>query len=620
MANFQYHCASLGREASIEINHQRDDNLTDFGRATLEDRYLLPGETPQTLFGRVACYFAQDEDHAQRLYDYISNLWFMPATPILSNGGTARGMPISCFLNQVGDSLKDIADTWNENIWLASRGGGIGTHWGGVRSIGEQVGMNGKSSGVVPFMKVMDSMTLAISQGSLRRGSAAVYLDVEHPEIIEFINIRKPEGDVNRQCLNVHNGVVISDKFMEAVKAGEDYDLISPKTGEAVGKANAREVWQRLLEARVQTGEPYILFKDTVNAQRPDVYQHHGLNVKQSNLCSEIMLHTGPDQHNHERTAVCCLSSLNAATAREWYGNEQFIADVMRFLDNVMTDFIDRASDEPGFKNAVYSATRERSIGLGMMGWHSYLQQNNIAFETPMAKSLNLRMWKWLRTAADDANRTMAEELGPCPDAEEAGMMKRFSHVFAIAPTASISIICGGTSAGIEPLPANAYNHKTLSGSFMVKNPELDKVLRKYAKERGVNGRWTSAQWRSIVAHEGSVQHLDYLTDDEKFLYRTFREIDQRWVIEHAGDRQPYICQGQSVNISLPGDVHKAELHALHWRAWEHNLKALYYVRSTSVRRADSVAGEMPTEDVRSSTGLAPQSAVSQIDECLACQ
>jgi ribonucleoside-diphosphate reductase alpha chain len=589
----------------VEVDRSRDALLTDFGKTTLEDRYLLAGESYQDMFARVATAFADDADHAQRIYDYISNLWFMPATPVLSNGGAGRGLPISCFLNAVPDSLEGIVGVWNENVALASNGGGIGTYWGGVRSIGEKVKGAGQTSGIIPFIRVMDSLTLAISQGSLRRGSAAVYLDIHHPEIEEFLEIRKPSGDFNRKSLNLHHGLSITDEFMEAVRDGAMFGLRSPKTGEVVREVDARSLWQKILEIRLQTGEPYLIFSDTVNRAMPAHQRELGLKVRQSNLCSEIMLHTGKDHLGEERTAVCCLSSVNAEKFLEWRDHPTFIEDVMRFLDNVLEDFIQRAP--PEMKHAVYAAQRERSVGLGLMGFHSFLQSQNVPFESALAKSWNMRLFKTLRRQCDAASRTLAAERGPCPDAAERGVMERFSHKLAIAPTASISIICGGTSAGIEPIPANIYTHKTLSGSLAVKNPYLERLL----DEKGQN---TPAVWDSILQNEGSVQHLDFLTQDEKDVFKTAFEIDQRWVIELAADRTPDICQSQSVNVFLPGDVDKWDLHMLHWQAWERGCKSLYYLRSKSVQRAAHAGGEQATQVDMSSGGK------TDYEECLACQ
>ena len=593
----------------LEIDRSRDALLTDFGKETLRDRYLLPGESYQDLFVRVASAYADDQAHAQRIYDYISKLWFMPATPVLSNGGTGRGLPISCYLNSVDDSLEGIVNTWNENVWLASRGGGIGTYWGSVRGIGEPVGLNGKTSGIIPFVRVMDSLTLAISQGSLRRGSAAVYLDIDHPEIEEFLEIRKPSGDFNRKALNLHHGVLLTDAFMEAVREGTEWNLKSPKTGEVRATVDARSLFQKLVETRLATGEPYIVFSDTVNKAMPKHHRELGFKVSTSNLCSEITLPTGRDHLGNDRTAVCCLSSLNMETWDEWNGDKQFVEDVMRFLDNVLTDYIDRAP--PEMARAKYSATRERSVGLGVMGFHSFLQARNIPFEGAMAKSWNLRVFKHIAAKVNEASMLLATERGACPDAEERGVMERFSCKTAIAPTASISIICGGTSACIEPIPANIYTHKTLSGSFSIRNPHLEKLLIEKSKN-------SDNVWNSILEQGGSVQHLDFLSQDEKDTFKTSFEIDQRWLIELAADRTPYIDQATSLNLFIPADVEKWDLLMLHFRAWELGVKSLYYLRSKSIQRA-GFAGGVEADN----TAEAPKyelAASTDYDECLACQ
>ena len=411
----------------IKIDRSKDKNLTDFGRATLSDRYLGQDESYQDLFARVASTYADNNLHAQRIYNYISNLWFMPATPVLSNGGTERGLPISCFLNEAGDSLEGILDLWSENVWLAARGGGIGSYWGNLRSIGEKIGKVGKTSGIIPFIKVMDSLTLAISQGSLRRGSAACYLPIDHPEIEEFIEMRRPTGgDTNRRSLNLHHGVLVSDAFMRAVETDSQWGLRSPKDGSIQGTLSARNLWIRLLTARVETGEPYIIYIDTVNRQIPQHHKLAGLTVKTSNLCSEITLPTGIDRDGNERTAVCCLSSLNIEKYDEWKDNKNFVEDVMRFLDNVLTDFINNAPDS--FANAKYSATRERSVGLGVMGLHSYFQKKNIPFASVMSKVWNKKIFSNIQEKVDKASKDLAKERGACPDAEEFGIKERFSN------------------------------------------------------------------------------------------------------------------------------------------------------------------------------------------------
>jgi ribonucleoside-diphosphate reductase alpha chain len=593
----------------VEVDRSRDALLTDFGKDTLQDRYLLPGESYQDLFVRVASAYADDAPHAQRLYDYISRLWFMPATPVLSNGGTGRGLPISCYLNSVDDSLEGIVGTWNENVWLAARGGGIGTYWGNVRGIGEAVGLNGKTSGIIPFVRVMDSLTLAISQGSLRRGSAACYLDINHPEIEEFLEIRKPSGDFNRKALNLHHGVLVSDAFMEAVRDGAEWVLRSPKDGSERSTVDARALFQKLVETRLATGEPYIIFIDQVNRSMPRHQRELGLKVSTSNLCSEITLPTGIDHLGNARTAVCCLSSLNLETWDQWHGEKMFIEDVMRFLDNVLSDYIERAPDE--MARAKYSAARERSVGLGVMGFHSFLQARSIPFEGAMAKSWNFKIFKHIRAQVDEASMMLANERGPCPDAADMGVMERFSSKMAIAPTASISIIAGGTSACIEPIPANIYTHKTLSGSWSIKNPYLEALLKDKSKN-------SEAIWSTILERGGSVQHLDFLTAEEKDVFKTSFEIDQRWLIELAADRTPFIDQATSLNLFIPADVDKWDLLMLHFRAWELGVKSLYYLRSKSVQRA-GFAGGVEADNTPDLKEI-PLASTTDYDECLACQ
>ena len=603
------------RGITIKIDRSRDSNLTDFGKETLRDRYLGQNESFQDLFARVASVYADDNLHAQRLYNYISNLWFMPATPVLSNGGTERGLPISCFLNEANDSLKGITNLWEENVWLAARGGGIGSYWGNLRSIGEKIGKVGKTSGIIPFIKVMDSLTLAISQGSLRRGSAAWYLQIDHPEIEEFIEMRRPTGgDVNRRSLNLHHGVLVTDAFMRAVETDDQWALRSPNDGSVQSTIPARNLWIRLLTARVETGEPYIIYIDTVNRQIPQHHKLAGLKVKTSNLCSEITLPTGIDNDGKERTAVCCLSSLNLDTYDQWKDDGQFVEDIMRFLDNVMTDFITRAPDE--FANAKYSAMRERSVGLGVMGLHSYFQQKNIPFGSVMSKVWNKKIFKNIQEKVDAASVKLADERGACPDAAEYGIKERFSNKTAIAPTASISIICGGTSAGVEPISGNSYTHKTLSGSFNVRNKYLKKVLEKYKKNN-------EDIWSSITTNQGSVSHLNFLTDTEKDTFKTAFEIDQRWIVELGADRTPHISQAQSINVFVPADIHKKELHQIHYQAWKKGLKSLYYCRSKSIQRAENVTAGSSldvTKNVYKKKVNESNNEENNYEECLSCQ
>ena len=596
---------------TIKIDRSRDSNLTEFGKATLSDRYLGANESYQDLFARVASYYADNNLHGQRIYNYISNLWFMPATPVLSNGGTKRGLPISCFLNEAGDSLDGILDLWSENVWLAARGGGIGSYWGNLRSIGEKIGRVGKTSGIIPFIKVMDSLTMAISQGSLRRGSAACYLPIDHPEIEEFIEMRRPTGgDPNRKALNLHHGVLVSDAFMRAVEMDEQWALKSPRDDAIQSTVSARNLWIRLLTARIETGEPYIIFIDTVNRQIPQHHKLAGLNVKTSNLCSEITLPTGVDRDGKDRTAVCCLSSLNIEKYDEWKDDKNFIGDVMRFLDNVLTDFIENAPKQ--FNDATYSAMKERSVGLGVMGLHSFFQQKNVPLESVMSKVWNKKIFEHIQKKVDESSKELAEERGACPDAEEYGISERFSNKTAIAPTASISIICGGTSPGIEPIAANSYTHKTLSGSFNVKNKYLEKVLEKYNKNN-------DEIWSSITTNQGSVMHLDFLSKEEKYIFKTAFELDQKWIIELGADRTPHISQAQSINIFLPADVHKKELHQIHFQAWKKGLKSLYYCRSKSIQRAENINNGSST-DVKMNVYKKQETQETEYDECLSCQ
>ena len=601
---------------NVKKNIEKDSLLTDFGKATLRDRYLLPDEDYQGMFARVASYFSDDAEHAQRLYNYMSKHWFMPSTPILSNGGTNRGLPISCFLNEANDSLHGILELWNENVWLASKGGGIGSYWGNLRGIGEKVGQAGKTSGVVPFIRVMDSLTLAISQGSLRRGSAACYLPIWHPEVEEFIDLRRPTGgDPNRKALNLHHGIVITDDFMRAVEEDTEWFLKSPKDRSIQKTVKARALWIKLLTARIETGEPYLLFIDKVNEAIPNHQKLAGLEVKMSNLCSEITLPTGLDKEGKRRTAVCCLSSLNLEKYDEWNLEKHFIEDVMRFLDNVMEDFIVRAPDT--MESARYSARRERSVGLGVMGFHSFLQKKGIPFDSVMEKVWNKRFFSSIKQQADKASVKLADEKGPCPDAKDYGVRERFSNKIAIAPTASISIICGGASPGIEPIAANSFTQKTLSGSFNVRNPNLKKLLIEKGKD-------TESVWSSITINKGSVQHLDFLNENQKATYRTAFEIDQRRVIELAGDRTPYVCQSQSLNIFLKPDVHKRDLHNIHFSAWKQGVKSLYYLRSLSIQRAEVVSHNKKDASVpikgSINKGENPIENELNYDECLSCQ
>ena len=565
------------------IDYSRDELLTDFGKTTLKDRYLLPQESsPQDGFLRAAKAFSDNDEMAERIYNYASKLWFMFSTPVLSNAGSKRGMPISCFLNYVGDSREGLTGHYTENAWLASVGGGIGGYWGHVRSDGTMTSGGSQSSGSIPFLHVVDSEILAFSQGKTRRGSYAAYMDISHPEIIEFMEMRKPSGgDVHRKCLNLHHGINISDEFMQLIDNcikeptyDDTWNLVDPHTKKVVRTISARELWQKILETRVATGEPYLSFIDTINDALPESQKKLGLEVHHSNLCTEITLPTSDN-----RTAVCCLSSVNLEKYDEWKNDSLFIPDLIRFLDNVLQYFIDYAPEE--LFRARFSANNERSLGLGAMGFHAYLQSKGIPFESALAKAMNLKIFKTMKAQAVEESKRLAIKRGEAPDMEGTGM--RNAHLLAIAPNASSSIICGTTSPSIEPYRANAYVQKTMSGSFLVKNKYLEKILEK----KGINNDTT---WTSILANRGSVLHIKELSDYEKDIFKTAIEINQQWVIEHASDRQQYICQGQSVNVFVPADVNVKELHEIHMLAWKRKLKTLYYCRSEAIKRAELVS------------------------------
>ena len=589
---------------SVKIDFSKDRLLDDFAHATLKDRYMVGDESsPQEAFARAAMAFADDDDHAQRLYDYVSNLWFMFSTPVLSNGGTKRGLPISCFLNYVDDSREGITDHFTENAFLSSFGGGIGGSWSDVRSMGTKTSKGSESTGVIPFVKVVDAEMLAFSQGVTRRGSYAGYLHISHPEIEEFLDVRKPTGgDVNRKCTNLHHAVVVPDAFMELIHMAtkhSDYDdswnLIDPHSGEIRKTVSARALWVKILQNRIETGEPYIMFEDAVQNALPDFQKKKGLKVNHSNLCSEITLAT-----DEERTAVCCLSSVNLEYYDEWKKVPSFIPDLVRMLDNVLEYFIQNAPTQ--LEKAKFSAYRERSIGLGAMGYHAYLQKNNIPFESAMAGNLNLDMFTHIKTKAEEETRKLAIERGACPDDDTASV--RNAHLLAIAPNASSSIICGNTSPSIEPYRANAYTQKTKSGSNLVKNKFLDNILR----EKTTSEEEYTETWRSIVANKGSVQHLSMLDEWDKDVFKTAVEINQSWIVEHASQRQEFICQSQSVNLFFPPDVNKADLHNVHMLAWAKNLKTLYYLRSEAISRADNV------------TSQAKREIIFEQSDCLSCE
>jgi ribonucleoside-diphosphate reductase alpha chain len=556
-----------------------EKNLSDAGKSILADRYLLDGETPRDAFIRVAEAYSDNKAHAKRLFEYFSRCWAFPASPVLANGGTLRGLPISCFINDVDDSREGLGDHYHENLWLSTSGGGIGTNWSNIRSVGTSTSKGNQTTGVIPFIKVVDSLTVASWQGSTRRGATAVYLDVSHPEIEEFIELRKPTGDSHRRSQNIHHGVSIPDSFMQAVIDGTEWELIDPHTGEQTKTVDARSLWMKILTTRIATGEPYLFFSDTANKSLPKYLKDKDLKIKSSNLCTEIMLPTSP-----ERTAVCCLSSLNLEFYDEWK-DTTIVEDMLRFLDNVLEDFIGRAPDYMWRSKA--SAALERSVGLGAMGFHLFLQKKGVAFESAIASSWNRKIFKDIKEKTDAANRKLGHEKGSPKDLHGTGL--RFAHTQAIAPNANISILCGNTSPSIEPWSGNAFTQKTQSGVFPIHNKSLDLLFRKKYKK---SGKELDKIWQSVIVNEGSVQHLNFLDEHDKLVYKTFNEIDQSWVIEHAAIRQEFIDQGQSVNIALHPEVTKGDLHKLHKMAWEKGLKSLYYCRTSSVRSTENISGD----------------------------
>jgi len=565
----------------IQIDYSRDRMFDELGLKRMKESYMRDEEkSPQERFAYVSKYFGTDAAHAQRLYEYASKHWLSYSTPILSFGWSKKGLPISCFLNWIEDTAEGLVENYSETSWLSMLGGGVGIGFG-IRHAGE------KSTGIMPHLKTYDASSLAYKQGTTRRGSYAAYLDIDHPDILTFLEMRKPTGDPNQRALNLHHGINITNAFMEKIQdammvgGNDSWDLKDRATGEVVDTVSARELWQRILETRMQTGEPYLHFIDTSNEALPPWLQDKGLKVRQSNLCSEIVLPT-----SNERTAVCCLSSVNLEYFDDWERDPLFLMDIAEMLDNVLQYFIDNAPDTVA--RAKYSAMRERSIGVGALGFHAYLQKNLMPFESPMAIGRNIKIFKHIREGLEDANNVLANKRGSCPDAESSGYQKRFSHVMAIAPNATSSIIMGNTSPSIEPFRANAYRQDTLSGSFLNKNRYLDKLIQSKCE---ANPELDADDlWSSIIAHEGSIQHLGIFSDWEKDVFKTAMEIDQRWVVQHAADRQEFIDQAQSVNLFFRPDVNIKYLHLVHYMAWARKLKSLYYCRSEKISKADKVS------------------------------
>ena len=590
----------------ITINPERDNLFDKLGIARLKESYMMDNElSPQERFAFVSKTFSSNNEHAQRLYEYASRHWLSYSTPILSYGRSKRGLPISCYLNYIEDTAEGLVNNLSETNWLSMYGGGVGIGFG-IRSADE------KSTGMMPHLKMYDASSLAYRQGKTRRGSYAAYLDIDHPDILLFLEMRKPTGDQNFRCLNLHHGINVSHKFMKLIEEcmtdpniDDTWHLKDPHTKEVKETISARDMWQRILEMRMQTGEPYLHFIDTSNEKLPVWLKQQGLQINQSNLCSEIIL-----PPNKERTAVCCLSSLNLEYFDEWSKEKGFLKDVLEMLDNVLTMFINEAPDS--IERARYSAMRERSVGVGALGFHAYLQKKKIPFETAVAKSSNIRMFKHIKAGLDLANRELGSERGEAPDAHGTGL--RCSHVMAIAPNASSSIIMGNTSPSIEPWRANAYRQDTLSGAFLNKNKFLDKLIEKKCQDNE-NLNYDRI-WSSIIANDGSVQHLRCLTDEEKDLYKTAMEIDQRWVIEHAADRQEYIDQSQSLNVFFRPDANITYLHAVHFLAWKKGVKTMYYCRSEKIGKADKVSRKIEREIIKE---IDIESLASG-EECLACE
>ena len=587
----------------IKIDLSRDALFDELGMQRLRESYMKENETsPQERFAYVSSEFASNQDHAQRLYEYASKHWLSYSTPILSFGRSKRGLPISCFLNYMDDSAEGLVDNLSETNWLSMMGGGVGVHVG-IRSSDD------KSTGVMPHLKIYDASSLAYRQGRTRRGSYAAFLDISHPDIIQFLEMRKPTGDQNMRTLNLHHGVNVTDKFMSIIEtcmkdpdADDSWPLINPANGEVIETVSAKYLWQKLLDLRMQTGEPYIVFIDSANRALPSWLSSKGLKINGSNLCTEIFLPT-----NEERTAVCCLSSLNLEYYDDWKDNNQFIMDVMEMLDNVLQHFIDNAPD--AISRARFSAMMERSVGLGTLGFHAYLQKKGIAIDGVMAKVFNNGIFKHLYSQCEKADAKLVAERGPCIDAGHAGVNRRFSHWMAIAPNASSSLIMGNTSPSIEPYRANVFRQDTLSGAFVYKNRFLKAKLAELGKD-------DDDTWASIIANDGSVQHLD-IPDDVKEVFKTAMEIDQRWLVELAADRQKYVDQGQSLNLFFPATVSIKYLHSVHFLAWKLGLKSLYYLRSEKVKKADKVGAQIKRQRIEDEIDL---KQVAEGDVCLACE
>lgn len=562
---------NVWKDLKMKENKRGWDGLPEFSKQMYTERYFEAGESYEQWLVRVSTAYSDDQEHARRIRSYIREYWFHPSTPVSSNAGLpARGLPISCYTNEVEDSKAGIFSTWEENNWLGSYGGGIGTTWSNVRGLGESIGGSGKSSGIIPFIKVSDSTTLAVSQGGLRRASQAVYLDVSHPEVLEFIDIRRPTGDSERRSTNIHHGISISDEFMYAVMDRKSWRLLSPKTGKVVETVDAFDLWKKILVSRVETGEPYIFFKDTANRNSPMEYKEHSRYISTSNLCSEIMLHT-----DKETSGVCCLTSVNLENFYEWEANDMFLEDIHRYTDNVLQSFIDLTKDKEGFYKARRGALEERSIGIGTMGLHSLFQSQGLPMDSLSAGYLVTKMYSHIAKGLNISNKKLGLEKGPAGIAD----FNRNVNVTAIAPTASISTLCNLTSPGIDPRVSNIYTAKTNVGSYTIKNKYLVAMLKRYDKD-------TEEVWKSINKYQGSVMHLEWMKQEDKDIFKTAFEIDNRFIVKNTGIMQQYISQGISCNLFLSADIHVGTLYDIHMSAWSSELKSLYYVRSQAIHRA----------------------------------
>jgi len=550
--------AHTQRGNTAQIDRAKDANLSPAAKALLKNKFLAPNETYQDIFGRIAVHYADDSAHAQRLYNYMSDLWFMPSEAILQNGGKADGLPVSCYQNEASDTLDDIVNLWNENVWLTSLGGRVSSYWGNIRSAGEPTGAHATASGIMPFLRVVDSINNAVSGHAAHHNKTAIFLPVWHPEIEPFINTL--ETQTLKRC------VLITNRFMDAVDYDEEWPLKSPKDGHVIHRINARYLWDQILQHRKKHGEPALLFIDHVNDAIPEYHKMAGLNVKMADIHMGITLPTGVDHLGNERTSVCPQSFVNLEKFETWQTDKFFIEDIMRFLDNVLSDFIKKAPDK--IHRAKYAAMRERSVGLGVTGFHGFLQSKMIPLESAMTKIWNRRIFEHLKHAADTASTRLAAEKGSCPDASDYGAKERFSNKIMLSPSDTESVLCGNLGTSIAPCLSNITIYQTATDPIIVKNRYLEQTLIDQNKN-------TDDVWQSIQNNGGSVQHLDILSDDKKEIFKISTEIEARWLITHAAERGEFICQSQSLSLHVPNNITEDDFYNLHWDAWSGGLKSL---------------------------------------------